>query len=62
MQQEIETYPDYSFFTLRVLPTFDFLQALMNLREFTEVLELTELREMVADIVGKMARTYRIVD
>lgn len=61
-QKEIESYLDYSLFTLRVLPTFDFLQALMNLREFTEVVEPTELREMVTDIVGKMARTYRIVE
>lgn len=59
-QKEIETYPDYSLFTLRVLPTFDFLQALMYLREFTEVLEPLALREQMAEIVGKMAETYSI--
>lgn len=61
-QEEIETYPDYSLFTLRVLPTFDFLQALMNLREYTEVLSPVSLREMMADIVRNMAKTYGITE
>lgn len=59
-QEENETYPDYSIFTLRVQPTFDFLQALMNLREFTEVLEPMELREMVTDFVTQMAARIRL--
>lgn len=61
-QKELETYPEYSLFTLRVLPTFDFLQALMSLREFTEVVAPAALREMVADIVRDMAKTYGITE
>ena len=58
-QEEIETNDDYSIFTLRVRPTFDFYQELLKNGETLEVLEPTWLRKDFKDIVKRMAALYK---
>lgn len=58
-QEEIETSDDYSIFTLRVRPTFDFYQELLKNGETLEVLEPTWLRKDFKDIVKRMAALYK---
>ena len=58
-QEEIETNDDYSIFTLRVRPTFDFCQELLKNGETLEVLEPTWLRKDFKDIVKRMAALYK---
>ena len=58
-QEELETNDDYSIFTLRVRPTFDFYQELLKNGETLEVLEPTWLRKDFKDIVKRMAALYK---
>lgn len=58
-QEEVETSDDYSIFTLRVRPTFDFYQELLKNGETLEVLEPTWLRKDFKDIVKRMAALYK---
>lgn len=58
-QEEIETSDDYSIFTLRVRPTFDFYQELLKNGETLEVLEPTWLRKDFKYIVKRMAALYK---
>lgn len=60
-QEEIETSDDYNYsiFTLRVRPTFDFYQELLKNGETLEVLEPTWLRKDFKDIVKRMAALYK---
>lgn len=58
-QEEIETNDDYSIFTLRVRPTFDFYQELLKNGETLEVLEPNWLRKDFKNIVKRMAALYK---
>lgn len=49
-QKEKERHDDYSIFTLRVRPSFDFVQELLHNRDTIEVLEPKELRDELAQI------------
>ncbi|MCQ2285859.1 MAG: WYL domain-containing protein [Bacteroidales bacterium] len=57
-QQEVFTTDEYSIFTVRVRPTFDFQQELLWNREELEVLEPLWLRKKMAGIVKQMVKKY----
>lgn len=57
-QHEIVTEEDYSEFTLYVRPTFDFIQHILALREFVEVLEPESLRDEIGAIAQDIADKY----
>lgn len=57
-QEEIETNDDYSIFTLRVRPTFDFRQELLWNGDTLEVLEPKWLRKEIAGVVKRMWNNY----
>jgi len=57
-QEEIETNDDYSIFTLRVRPTFDFRQELLWNGDALEVLEPKWLRKEIAGVVKRMWNNY----
>lgn len=57
-QEEIETTDDYSIFSLRVFPTWDFVQALLAQGHYIEVLEPQDFRETFAEILYTMADKY----
>lgn len=58
-QEEIETSDDYSIFTLRVRPSFDFYQELLKNGETLEVLEPNWLRKDFKDRVKRMSALYK---
>lgn len=57
-QHEIITEEDYSEFTLYVRPTFDFIQHILALCEFVEVLEPESLRDEIGAIAQDIADKY----
>jgi len=57
-QKETETKDDYSIFTLRLCPSFDFIQALLDFEDQLEVLEPKSLREEVKEVIRKMGEVY----
>ncbi|MFZ4454629.1 MAG: helix-turn-helix transcriptional regulator [Bacteroidales bacterium] len=57
-QEEIETTPDYSVFSLFVSPTFDLMQMLLSQGEFIEVLSPEKLRIELKTTVEKMLNRY----
>lgn len=59
-QCETDTTEDYSEFTLFVRPTFDFIQHILSLREFTEIIEPISLRDKLAKITEQMSKVYEI--
>ena len=58
-QEETERNDEYSIFTLRVRPTFDFIQELLWNGADVEVLSPTWLRDEVAAIVKRMWNHYK---
>lgn len=58
-QQEAECNSEYSIFTYRLRPTFDFRQELLWNADKVEVLEPQWLREEMADTIQKMLNLYR---
>jgi predicted DNA-binding transcriptional regulator YafY len=58
-QEEVERYDDYSIFTLRLRPTFDFEQELLRNVDALEVLEPQWLRNDMADKVRRMWERYK---
>ena len=58
-QQEVETTDDYSVFTYRLRPTFDFRQELHSLGAAVEVLAPAQLRDDFAAEAARMAAMYR---
>ena len=58
-QEEIETNDDYSIFTLRVRPTFDFQQELLKNGDTIEVLEPLWLRKEMAATIKRMFNKYK---
>lgn len=57
-QRELESNPSYTDFSLRLVPTFDFVQELLLHRDQIEVLSPQILRDEIADIIFKMRHRY----
>jgi hypothetical protein len=57
-QKELESTDTYTDFSLRLIPTFDFIQELLLHREQLEILSPLTLRDEVKDIIAKMKRRY----
>lgn len=57
-QQEIETKDGHTDFTLRLVPTFDFIQELLLHRDQLEVIAPQSLRDEIASVISKMAENY----
>ena len=60
-QREIETKEGYTDFSLRLVPTFDFIQELLPHRDQLEVLEPKTLRDEISTIIARMERLYTSV-
>ena len=58
-QEEIEWNEEYSIFTYRLRPTFDFIQELLWNGADLEVLEPKDLRQEMANIVEQMHKIYK---
>ena len=58
-QEEIECHEDYSIFTLRLRPTFDFQQEILWNGDAIEVLEPLWLRKEIAGKVKRMWNKYK---
>lgn len=61
-QREIESNKDYTDFSLRLRPSFDFIQELLLHRDQLEVLSPCTLRDEVARIISKMKNHYEDSD
>lgn len=57
-QREIESNKDYTDFSLRLRPSFDFIQELLLHREQLEVLSPQTLRDEMTEIISKMKSYY----
>lgn len=57
-QKELETKDGHTDFSLRLVPTFDFIQELLLHRDQLEVISPQSLREEVAEIVSRMNHFY----
>jgi len=57
-QQEIETTDEYSIFTFKIAPTYDFMQELLRMGDTIEVLEPKWLREEMKELIGRMKKMY----
>ena len=57
-QEEIEENEEYSIFTLRICPEFDFCQEILSNGEDIEVLEPLWLRKEIAETINRMWNKY----
>lgn len=57
-QRELQANQEHTDFSLRLIPTFDFIQELLLHRDQLEVLEPESLRNEIAQIVSKMNNYY----
>ena len=57
-QYEIESNEEFTDFSLRLRPSFDFIQELLLHREQLEVLSPQTLRDEIAEIISKMKNHY----
>lgn len=57
-QRELETKDGYTDFSLRLIPTFDFMQELLLHRDQLEVIEPESLRKEISSIISKMSDLY----
>ena len=58
-QKEIERTDEYSIFRVRLRPTYDFLQEILSMGNDVEVLEPSEFRDEIVEIVKQMWDKYR---
>lgn len=58
-QIEVTRNKDYTDFSLRLVPTFDFIQELLLHRDQLEVLEPKSLRNEIKDLIRKMGNLYK---
>lgn len=58
-QEEVETNDEYSIFTLRICPEFDFQQEILRNGEDLEVMEPQWLRDVIAEKTELMAGKYK---
>lgn len=57
-QKEVERTPNYSIFTLKIRPTFDFIQELLWNGAAVEVVEPQWLRNEMKDMASEMLKKY----
>lgn len=57
-QRELESTPNYTDFSLRLVPTFDFVQELLLHRDQIEVIAPSSLRKELCDLILKMETLY----
>ncbi len=57
-QRELESKDGYTDFSLRLVPTFDFIQELLLHRDQLEVIEPESLRNEISSIISKMSSLY----
>ena len=57
-QRELDSNAEYTDFSLRLKPSFDFIQELLLHREQLEVLSPQTLRDEIAEIISKMKNNY----
>lgn len=57
-QRELETKDGHTDFSLRLIPTFDFIQELLLHRDQLEVISPRPLRDEIASIISKMSENY----
>lgn len=58
-QEEIETTPEYSIFTLEIVPTIEFTMKILSYGFLVEVLEPQFCRDVIANEVKKMNKMYK---
>jgi len=58
-QKEVERNDEYSIFTLRLRPTYDFLQEILSMGSDIEVLEPKSFREDISEIAKQMWNKYK---
>ena len=58
-QQEIEQNEEYSIFTYRLRPEYDFIQEILRNGSDVEVLEPKELRDEMAEIIEQLHNKYK---
>ena len=58
-QKEVERTPNYSIFTLKIRPTFDFIQELLWNGAAVEVVEPQWLRNEMKDMASEMLKKYQ---
>ena len=58
-QKEVEHNDEYSIFSFYLCPAYDFRQKILSLGDETEVLEPTDLRRYMADVIGNMLKRYK---
>ena len=58
-QKEIERTDEYSIFTVHLRPTYDFLQEILSMGNDIEVLEPSEFRDDIVEIVKQMWDKYK---
>ena len=61
-QREIKSNKDYTDFSLRLRPSFDFIQELLLHRDQLEVLSPQSLRDEIAEVILKMKNHYECRD
>lgn len=57
-QRELESNPSYTDFSLRLIPTFDFVQELLLHRDQIEVIAPMLLRDEMVGLISKMKTKY----
>lgn len=57
-QHELSTKDGHTDFSLRLVPTFDFIQELLLHREQLEVIEPKTLRDEISNLIARMERRY----
>lgn len=57
-QRELESKDGHTDFSLRLVPTFDFIQELLLHRDQLEVLEPKTLRDKISTLISRMERLY----
>lgn len=57
-QHELDTKDGHTDFTLRLVPTFDFIQELLLHRDQLEVIAPQSLRDEIASVISKMSDNY----
>ena len=57
-QRELESKDGHTDFSLRLVPTFDFIQELLFHRDQLEVLEPKTLRDKISTLISRMERLY----
>ncbi len=57
-QKELESRDGHTDFSLRLIPTFDFIQELLLHRDQLEVLQPRSLRDEISELISKMKNKY----